>query len=145
MKLNKHFGRLGFTPPVGRQQAGFTLVELLVAIIVGAIFAGSANLIIVQHTHLGQRGRDMVLANAYVEGKVEALRSKGFIGLNNGTTDITNELPTDLNAARSATLQISNYSNSIKKIDIAIAYNDQGANRTYSYSTLIGELGVGQY
>lgn len=126
-------------------ESGFTLVELLVAILVGAIFAGSANLIIVQHTHLGQRGRDLVLANAYVESKIEELRSIGFSGINNGTTDITSELPADLKAPHSGTLEITNQSNSIKKIVLTLTYNDQGANRNYSYTTLIGELGVGQY
>lgn len=126
-------------------QSGFTLVELLVAIIVGAIFAGSANLIITQHTHLGQRGRDLVLANAYVEGKVEELRSIGFSGLSNGTTNITNELPSDLKAPHSGTLQISTQSTAVKKAVITLTYNDQGANRNYSYTTFIGELGVGQY
>lgn len=124
---------------------GFTLVELLVAIIVGAIFAGSANLIIVQQSHLSQRGRDLVLANSFVEGKVEDLRSIGFSGLGNGTTDVTSELPNDLKAPHSANLAISSSSTSIKQVVISLTYNDQGTNRSYSYTTYIGELGVGQY
>ncbi len=128
-----------------KEQSGFTLVELLVTIIVGAIFAGSANLIIVQHTHLGQRGRDLVLANAYVESKVEELRSIGFSGLNNGTSNITGELPDDLKAPHSGSLAITSQSTAIKKVVISLTYNDQGANRNYSYTTYIGELGVGQY
>ncbi len=130
---------------LGDSEAGFTLVEILVTIIVGAIFVGSANLIIVQHTHLGQRGRDLVLANAYVEGKIEELRSQGFSSLSNGTTDITNELPSDLKAPHTASLIISSQSTSIKKAVISLTYNDQGAVRSYSYTTFIGELGVGQY
>lgn len=128
-----------------KDQSGFTLVELLVAIVVGAIFAGSANLIIVQHTHLAQRGRDLVLANSYVESKVEELRSVGFGGLSNGTTDITNELPSDLKAPHTASLAITSQSTAIKKVVISLTYNDQGSTRNYSYTTYVGELGVGQY
>ncbi|HLB66368.1 MAG TPA: prepilin-type N-terminal cleavage/methylation domain-containing protein [Candidatus Saccharimonadales bacterium] len=126
-------------------QSGFTLVELLMAIIVGAIFAGGANLIIVQQSHLSQRGRDLVLANSFVEGKIESLRSIGFGGLNTGSTDITTELPDDLKAPHSGSLEITNFSSSIKKAVLSLTYNDQGSARSYSYTTYIGELGVGQY
>ena len=125
--------------------AGFTVVELIMATIIGAIIISSATLVLTSHLHLSQRGRDLVIANAYVEHKVEALRSIGFLGLSNGTADITAELPSELNTPRSGSLQISSYSSAIKEVDISITYNDQGTARTYSYTTYIGELGVGQY
>lgn len=125
--------------------SGFTVVELLVAIIVSAIVIGTINLALVNLIHVGKRNRDLVLVNAYVEGKVEALRSAGFKSLTNGTTDISSELPTGLTPPRSGTMVVSSVDVSTEKIDISVTYNDQGANRTYSYTTYIGELGVGQY
>src|SRR3989338_8812127 len=122
---------------IHKEQSGLTVVELIVAIVVGAIFAGSANLIIVQHTHLAQRGRDLSLANAYVESKVEEIRSIGFSGLSNGTVDITNELPSDLKAPHTASIAITNQSTAVKKVVISLTYNDQGANRNYSYTTYV--------
>lgn len=130
---------------INKNQAGFTVVEILVAIIVGAVVITGANGIIVSQSYLSQRGRDLVLANAFVEGKVEGLRSTGFLALSDGTTDITAELPAELNSPRVGTVTISTYSSAIKRVDISITYNEQGASRNYSYSTLIGELGVGQY
>lgn len=124
---------------------GFTIVELLVAIIVGAIIISAATSIIVSQTHISQRGRDLIIANAYIENKVESLRSAGFATLNIGTTDITSELPSELNAPRSGTVSIASQSDAIKKITINISYNDQGTSRSYGYTTYIGELGVGQY
>lgn len=124
---------------------GFTIVELLVTMFVGAILAGAVALFLAQHVHLAQRGRDVSVTNSFVENKVESLRSAGYLTLTNGTTDITSELPSELAKPRSATLTISDESVSIKQVDISVTYNDQGSARTYTYTTFVGELGVGQY
>lgn len=126
-------------------RSGFTIVELLVALVVGGIMFVSLNAMYTSQTYLAQRSRDVVLANAFVESKVESLRSKGFLSLNNGTTDITNELPDELSSSRSGSLVISSYSDGIKSIEITVTYNEQGSSRSYYYKTFIGELGVGQY
>lgn len=124
---------------------GFTIVELLVTLIVGGVLAGSVAVFLSLHVHTAQRGRDVSVTNSYVENKVESLRSAGFLTLTNGTTDITAELPDELNGPRSGSLVISEESTSIKQVDLSITYNDQGSPRTYTYTTFIGELGVGQY
>jgi type II secretory pathway pseudopilin PulG len=125
--------------------SGYTIVELLVTIIVGGLLTSSVVLILGSHSNITQRGRDVAVANAYAENKIESLRSTGFLGLADGTTDLTNELPAELKNPRSGSLVISSYTTAIKRADISITYSDQGAARTYSYSTYIGELGVGQY
>ncbi|MEX0881358.1 MAG: type II secretion system protein [Candidatus Saccharimonadales bacterium] len=128
-----------------KKQSGFTIVESIIAMIVGAIMIGSAILILTSGQRLGQKHRDLVVANAFIEQKVEALRSIGFLGLTNGTADITSEMPSELNAPRSGSLQISTPSNGLKKVDLSITYNESGKTRSYVYTTYIGELGVGQY
>lgn len=125
--------------------SGFTLVELVVTILVGAIFAISVTTLVSENAHLARRSRDLIAANAYVEGKVEELRSIGYAGLTVGTTNITNELPDELNSSKSGSLHITAPVSGLKQADITVSYNDQGVNRTYSYTTYIGELGVGQY
>ncbi|HEY5549986.1 MAG TPA: prepilin-type N-terminal cleavage/methylation domain-containing protein [Candidatus Saccharimonadales bacterium] len=128
-----------------KNEKGFTIVELIVSMIVGAIMIGSAILILTSGERLGQKHRDLVVANAFVEQKVEALRSTGFLGLADGTTSIASEMPTELNSPRSGSLQVSTPSDGLKKIDISITYNESGTTRSYTYTTYIGELGVGQY
>lgn len=123
---------------------GFTVVELLVTIIVGGILIVGINTLYTTQSYINQHGRDQVVANAFIEGKVESLRSQGFLTLNNGTTDITSELPDELNDA-SGTQVISSQNDATKKVVLTVNYNEQGANRTYVYTTYIGELGVGQY
>lgn len=126
-------------------QTGFTLVELLVAIVVGSVFAGSINTVFSSHAYLTQRTQNLVFTNAYAEGKVEALRSLGYNALSNGTSNITSELPAELTAPKSGSLVISSYSAGVKKVELSITYNDLSTSRTYNYTTYIGELGVGQY
>lgn len=127
-----------------KSDSGFTIVELLITLAVGAIFVTSLNSIVISQSYLGQRGRDVVIANAYAESKAEELRSIGFLGLSYGTTSITSELPSELKSA-SGSLVISSHSVSVKKAFMTISYSAQGTPRTISYTTLIGELGVGQY
>lgn len=128
-----------------KDQTGYTLVELITAMVIGTIMIGSAILILTNGQGLGQRHRDLVVVNAFAEKKVEALRSAGFLSLNNGTTNITSEMPSELQSPRSASLVTSTFSTGVKKIQVDLTYNDQGAARSYTYTTMIGELGVGQY
>ena len=124
--------------------SGFTTVEILVAIIVGALFVTSINTIYTTQVYMNERGRDLVVANSYVESKIEALRSAGYLSLADGTTDITSELPDELNQA-DGSLVISSYNTAIKQVVLTINYNQQGNDQSYAYTTYMGELGVGQY
>jgi prepilin-type N-terminal cleavage/methylation domain-containing protein len=126
------------------KQKGFSLIEMILAIVVGASFIAGMNIIVGNYTSLGLRGRNLTLANSYSEGKAEALRSIGYNGLNNGTTDISSELPAQLNKPRSASLAISQPQDGLKRIAITVTYYDNGASRSYNYETYVGELGVGQ-
>lgn len=130
---------------VARPQTGYMTVELIIALIVGALLILSLNSIVVSQGFLSERSRDLNTANAYAEQKIEAIRSAGYLGVTNGTTNLTNELPSELKRPRSATLVISDQSAALKKLNLTITYNEQGKTRTYSYITYIGELGVGQF
>lgn len=128
-----------------KNTSGFTIVELLIAISVFAIIipalASFLNLLSV----INDRARDTAVVNALVENKAESLRSISFVGITDGTTDFTGELPGTISTPRSATYNISSLSTSLKQVDVTVAYNDHGQTRTLSYRTYIGELGVGQY
>jgi hypothetical protein len=123
---------------------GYMTVELILAVIVGAVLILGLHNIVTSHIYLSQRGRDLIIANAYAEQKIEALRSAGYLTLTNGTSNITAELPSELKAPRSASLTISDQTTAIKKVYLSVTYNEQGTPRTQTYTTYIGELGVGQ-
>jgi prepilin-type N-terminal cleavage/methylation domain-containing protein len=125
-------------------QKGFTLVELIVALIVAAVLTGSVLLIYTNQVYLSETARDLALANAYAEGKTEAIRSAGYLTLTDGTTNITSELPSELNQPRNASITISTPSSGIKQVQIVITYSSQGEPKTETYTTYIGELGIAQ-
>lgn len=123
---------------------GFTLVELLVSIAVGAIVVASMNVLVTGYLHVSQRGRYLSAANSFIEGTVEALRNSGYNAVATGTTSLTSALPSVLPPSRSASMIVTLPSNGLKKVDLTVSYKDQGVTQTYSYTTYIGELGVGQ-
>jgi type II secretory pathway pseudopilin PulG len=125
-------------------QQGFSIVELVVAIVVGTLFILSTSLIINNYIHLGQRGRNLTIANSYAEGKIEALRNTGFNALTDGTTSVSGELPAQLSQPKSGSLTISEPQAGLKQVSLSVTYSDDGVSRTYNYETYIGELGVGQ-
>ena len=126
-------------------QSGFTLVELLVTVLVSVVLIGGLSIIVNNNVFLTERGRDMVISNSYAENKIEELRSQGYLALTNGTTDVTSELPDELNTPRSASVIVTDVSTGLKLVNLTITYNEQGRSITQDYKTYIGELGVGQY
>lgn len=129
---------------VHRSSDGFTIVELLVSIAVAAIVITSLSQVTTSYLHVAQRGRYLNLANAYVEAKIESLRNTGYNGLVVGTSSLTSELPSQLPRGSSASMTITSPASGLKEVDISLSYSDQGLTNTYSYTTYIGELGVGQ-
>lgn len=127
-----------------KNQGGLTLVELIVAMFVGAILIGSVNVVYTNQVYLSQNARDRALLNSYAEGKVEALRSAGFVQVNEGTTDLTSELPSELNPPRSGSMIVTSPSPGLRQVVISVSYNSQGRQLNETYTTFIGELGAGQ-
>ena len=123
---------------------GFTIVELLVAIAVAGIVVISLSQVTTTYLHLSQRSRYLNLANSYVEAKAETLRNQGYNSISIGTSSLTSELPTQLPGSRAASMTVSSPTAGIKQVDITVSYNDQGQSNSYSYTTYVGELGVGQ-
>ncbi|HET7320325.1 MAG TPA: prepilin-type N-terminal cleavage/methylation domain-containing protein, partial [Candidatus Saccharimonadales bacterium] len=103
---------------------GFTLVELLVAIAVGAIVVASLNVMVSGYLHVSQRGRYLNATNSFVEGKVEALRNSGYNAVPAGTSSLTSQLPSMLPPSRSASMTVSSPSSGLKQVDITVSYKD---------------------
>lgn len=128
-----------------KTEQGFTIIELLVAIAVIGVLIPTLIGFVNTLNRFNDRARDLALVNSLAENKVEALRSAGYTGLNNGTTSFSSELSTSLGSPKSASYTVSTPNTGIKQVDIVISYNDHGSTQTVNYRTYIGELGVGQY
>lgn len=127
------------------KQAGFTIVELIVTIVLIGLLIPAIVMTITALDTINDRARDLSSVHALAENKAESLRSISFTGLANGTVSFTNELPSSLASPRAASYTITSATPALKQVDIHISYNDHGQNRTIDYRTYIGELGVGQY
>lgn len=128
-----------------KETSGFTVLEVILATAVaGFIFLGIGGMINTLNV-VNDRARDLTLANALAENKVETLRSAGFGGLSDGVVDFTAELPDTLAPPRAATYSISSPESNLRQVDINITYSDRGQPRSLDYRTYIGELGIGQY
>lgn len=122
-------------------QAGFSIVELIVAITLFAVAIPAIASLISVLTQMNDRTSDTIAINSIAENKVESLRSKGFNGVLVGTTDFTGELPNYLPVPKTAAYTVSQLSPSVKVVDVTVTT----AGRQTNYRTYIGELGVGQY
>ena len=125
-------------------ESGFTIVELMVAIVVSGVVISSLSQVVTSNLHLSQRGRFLSLANAYVEAKVEGVRNNGYNALPTGTTSLKSEMPSGLPSNKNGTMTVTSPQAGIKKVDITVSYTDQGKPYSFSYTTYLGELGVGQ-
>lgn len=128
-----------------KSQNGFTVLEVVVTIAIAGFILVSVIAMINSLNVINDRARDLTLANALAENKVEGLRSIGFSGLVDETVDFTDELPNVLAAPRQAQYVVSSPSAGLKQVEVEITYNDYGSQRNIEYRTYIGELGVGQY
>lgn len=131
-----------------KKAAGFTVLEvILTTTIAGFILAGITTMINNLNV-INDRARDLTLANALAENKIESLRSASFTALPTpvSVVDFSNELPITLASPRSANYRIGDGPEiNIRQVDIQIIYNDHGSPRELNYRSYVGELGVGQY
>ncbi|MBA2279102.1 type II secretion system protein [Candidatus Saccharibacteria bacterium] len=128
-----------------RSQAGFTIVELLVAIVViGMIIVGITNLYITIET-TQRKTYHLELATRAGERQIESLRNQQYSSLTPGVDiDFTSELPADLHSPKTGTIEVSEPSAGLRRVDLAITYKDGADQRTVQLSSLIGVIGIGQ-
>lgn len=128
-----------------KAENGFTIIELLVAIAVVGILVPTLVGFVNSLNRINDRAHDLAIINSLAENKVESLRSMGFTALNDGSTDFSSQLPPTIGSPKTASYSVVSENSSIKRIDIEITYNDHGDNKTMTYRTYVGEIGVGQY
>lgn len=129
---------------VKRRSAGFTIVEVLIALGLFAIVVPLFTVAITSLTAINNRARDLTLANMVAQNKIEILRSAGYNSISEGTVDFTSELPSTLAEPRSASYEVTAPATGVKAVSVTISYKDYKNTNTVQYETIISELGVGQ-
>lgn len=128
-----------------KKEAGFTIIELLVTIVVtGLVVAAIASLIIT----IGSAQRSTQLletATRAGERQIESLRNNMYNTLEPGVDiDFTDELPAQLPDPKSGTVEVSEPTEGLRRVDVTITYQDGRRERNVQLSSVIGQLGIGQ-
>ena len=127
-----------------KDQNGFTLVELVATIaVLGIITLGIANLFY-SIQYIQRQSNYLDRATRAAQRQVEVLRNNSYNSLPLGEINFTNQLPDSLPNDRSGTVQVSEPSPGLKRVDVTVSYNDGGKQQQVTLSSLIGVIGLSQ-
>src|SRR5207237_135848 len=121
------------------RQDGFTVVELVTAIVVMGIIIPAVSIALTNLAVVNNQARYQTLANFIAQNKIESLRSIGSNALASGTTNFSSSLPSTIGSPKSATYTVTNNTpnTGVKQVDISISYTEYGKTRSLSYRTYI--------
>lgn len=126
-------------------EAGFTLIELMVTIIVlGIVISSLGGLYyLMQETEV--RSQQFDLAVRAARSEIEDLRNNGYSSLTPGSTiNFTSNLPSQLPSDRQGTVAVSQPTTGLRRIDVTITYTSYTLPQTVELSSDIGIVGLGQ-
>ena len=127
-----------------KNDAGFTLVEIVVTILLFGIAAGSLSSIFISIRNVQVQTARYDMANRAAARQIESLRNNSYAELTAGQTiNFTSELPTSL-PSRNGTAVISSPSDGLRRVDATVTYKSGSQTRTVTISSLIGEIGITQ-
>lgn len=127
-----------------KDQNGFTLVELVATIaVLGIITLGIANLFY-SIQYIQRQSNYLDRATRAAQRQVEVMRNNSYNSLPLGEINFTNQLPDSLPNDRSGTVQVSEPSPGLKRVDVTVSYNDGGKQQQVTLSSLIGVIGLSQ-
>lgn len=124
--------------------AGFTVIELLTGIMLTGIIALSASNFFLSMASLQRRTLNNEFALRAASRQVETLRNSNYNSLVNGVDiDFSDELPQNLPKANGI-VRVSEPTPGLKKVEVLVSYDDNGADKTVKLVTMIGQIGITQ-
>ena len=128
-----------------QDQRGFTLVEIVVTLVmIGVVMIGLGTLFLTIQRVQAQATYTEI-ANRAAQREVESLRNSSYNNLAPGEDiTFTEDLPDTLPAGATGTVEVSEPTQGLRKVDVTVSYHYAGAQRSVTHSSLIGILGITQ-
>lgn len=127
-----------------KKDGGFTLVEILVTIFLLGIATAAITSIFISIRNIQLQSAYYDTAHRAAAREIESLRNDSYASLTAGQTiNFTSSLPSSLPKA-TGTAVISSPTESLRRVDATVTYKSQGKTKTYTLSSLIGEIGITQ-
>lgn len=133
------------TTTSSRDEAGFTLVEMIVTIVVlGIVITGLGSLYYIMQ-QAAVRAQHLDMATRAARTEIEQLRNTGYSALTPGTPiDFTSSLPTGLPADKQGVVTVTQPTDDLRRVDVQITYTDNGKAQEVILSSNIGIIGIRQ-
>ncbi len=128
------------------QCSGFTLIEVAVALVVAGLIIISLSNIFIAISVVQRQSDHLALATRSAEQEIESLRNSHYNTLVDSPPpiDFTSQLPTALATPRSASVNVSEPSAGIKRLDVTITWQEGSRSKTIELSSLLGNIGIAQ-
>ena len=127
-----------------RGEDGFTLVELIItATYVAAASAAIVGIFIVVGK-LNKEARNLAVATALAQQKIETYRDAGFTAIPTGSPAETfsSVLPANFGSPKSATTTVTESPSGLKTVDVVITWVDDHRTKKVEMTTLIAQRGI---
>lgn len=126
-----------------KKQAGYTIIELIVAIVMIGILAGTVTGFIVGIQNIQKKANYKESATRAAASQMESLRNAKYNNLVNGSNiDFSGDLPANLPGNKTGTASVSEPMTGLKRVDIVVSYTDGGKTEQVKLSSLIGQIGL---
>ncbi|HET7060225.1 MAG TPA: type II secretion system protein [Candidatus Saccharimonadales bacterium] len=127
------------------EPAGFTIVELLVAIAVIGIAIGSLTSLFISIRNIQQQTIYADTATRAAQREIETLRNDNYASLTPGQSiDFTSQLTGSLPPGSSGSVQVSQPATDLRRVDVTVTYTADGKQHNTTLSSLIGVIGITQ-
>ena len=127
-----------------KNQAGFTIVELLVTIVIIGLTTASLSSLFISIRHVQQQTGYIDEATRAAQREIETLRNDNYASLTPGQTiDFSSHLPSSLPNG-SGSVVVSQLENDLRRVDVTVSYTAEGTQKNITLSSLIGVIGIAQ-